>query len=161
MKNLRAGFTIIELLIFMGLIMILIGIFTSIFLTALDVQLASQATSNVEQSGNFILSRLAYDIHRADSVVLPTVGQTDGTLILSIGGESYSYAVSGSQLRLAVGGETYALTGDGVSATSFLVTRIGSPTGKSTLQLKLTLSGTGTGTQPPEVRQHQVTVGLR
>ncbi len=161
MKNFRAGFTLIELLIFMGLIMILISVFTAIFLTALDVQLASQSTSNVEQSGNFLLSRLTYDLHRADSVIAPADGQSADNLILLIGGGSFQYALSGTQLRLTTGGQDYPLSSDGVSVSNLLVTRIGNPSGKPTLQIKFTLTGTGTGAQPAEIRHQQITVGLR
>lgn len=161
-KNLiRNGFTIIELLMFMALITILLSLLTSIFLTAIDVQLSSQATSAVEQQGRFLLSRFSYDVHRATSISAPALGETASQLTLVVGGATYTYAVVGGELQLATPTSTEALNDIDTSVSDFQVTRSGNPTGKHTLQISFTVTGTGTSTQPAEVRNYRVGVGLR
>jgi Tfp pilus assembly protein PilW len=66
------GFTIVELLIYMGLLVIMIVIFTQIFVSILDNQLRSTNTSNVADDGRYIYSRFIYDVNRADSIASPS-----------------------------------------------------------------------------------------
>lgn len=161
MKKNNSGFTIVELLMFMGLITILLGLLTSIFLTAIDVQLSSQATSSVEQDGQYLLTRLTYDIHRAASVVSPALGETADSLALTVDGDTYTYALAGGRLQLTSAAGTHALTNIDTSLSGLQFTRVGSASGKHTLQIQFTVTGTGTSTQPPEVRNYQIGVGLR
>lgn len=63
------GFTIVELLIYM---VIMIVIFTQIFVSILDNQLRSTNTSNVADDGRYIYSRFIYDVNRADSIASPS-----------------------------------------------------------------------------------------
>ena len=67
----KRAFTIIELLIYMGLLAGLITILGTVLSQVIDVQLESQAISAVEQDGRFILARLNYDLHRVASVTTP------------------------------------------------------------------------------------------
>lgn len=160
-RRLPTGFTIVELLMFMGLVTVLLGILTSIFLTAIDVQLSSQSASVVEQDGRYLLSRFAYDIHRATSVSAPALGETANQLSLVIDGDTFTYTVSGGKLQLTTGAGTAALSGLETTVSGFTVTRIGNAGGKHTLNISFTTTGTGTSTQPAETRSYQVGIGLR
>jgi len=59
----KRGFTLIEILIYMGLMAALIIVLTNVFVTVLETQLESSSTSVVEIDGRYLLSRLIYDIH--------------------------------------------------------------------------------------------------
>src|SRR3989344_6301854 len=97
MPNVQKGFTLIELIIYMGLLVILLSVLTSIFMSSLDVQLESQANSAVEQDGSYILSRLAYDIHRAEAISIPDMPGSPGdqadNFRIVVNSVNYSYSI--------------------------------------------------------------------
>src|SRR3989344_3435349 len=90
-----SGFTLVELLISMGLLAIILSVLTSLFVSVIEAQLESQATSSVDQDGRFVLARLSYDIHRADGVngiITPsTLGGQGPTLQIAISGTTSTY----------------------------------------------------------------------
>lgn len=75
-KNLQRGFTLVELLLYMGVFSILLVVLLELFGTILSTHVESQATSSVDQDGSFILSRLTYDIHNSSLVTNPTLGNS-------------------------------------------------------------------------------------
>src|SRR5687768_16701793 len=95
----QKGFTLVELLIVMGLFGILLTVVTDMFVSTLSLQTESAAHSSVSQDGRFILSRLSYDIERASSITTPaSLGASGSTLSMVVGGVAYSYALAGSNL---------------------------------------------------------------
>lgn len=96
----QKGFTLVELLLFMGIFSILLVILFQLFSSILSTHAESQATSSVDQDGNFILSRLAYDIHNASGITIPFLGNSCNWPI-----------IPSCQLVLSNG--TYAITSEG------------------------------------------------
>jgi|SRR3989344_2096453 len=114
----KRAFTIIELLIYMGLLAGLITILGTVLSQVIDVQLESQAISAVEQDGRFILARLNYDLHRVASVTTPaSAGQTTSSVTTNVG----TYALSGDNLQL----DGQNLNSYDSAITNFTVTRLG------------------------------------
>lgn len=159
--NKRAnGFSIVELLMYMGLVTILIAILTSIFLAALEAQLSSQASSSSLTSGRYILSRLQYDIHRADSIIVPSdFGTNTSNLILEIDGTNHSYSLVDGNLVLGIGGNMDSLNETQTTISNLSFTKIGNVGGKPTVTINFTV--TGTESQPPEVRNFETVIGTR
>lgn len=95
----KYGFTIIELLVYIGLFTILLTILANIFSATLNTKLASEENSAIQQDGKFILARLTYDINRVDtetqvgdSIVTPTSINTPSSILqLKIAGVTYTY----------------------------------------------------------------------
>src|SRR5688572_12402979 len=97
----HTGFTLVELLITMGLLSIFMLVITDIFAAVVDVRTESEATSAVSEDSRFLLARLSYDVQRASAVTTPAaLGGASGTLGLTIGGVAHTYAVSGGNLQL-------------------------------------------------------------
>jgi Tfp pilus assembly protein PilW len=139
----QKGTTIIELLLYMGILTILLTSLTSILVSALDVQSESQATSGVEEDGNYILARLDYDIHRASSVGIPaTNGGTANNFQIVIGGTNYIYSVdANNNLVLTNDLGTNNLNSYGSSVSALLVQRFGNVGGvENTLQINFTVT---------------------
>jgi prepilin-type N-terminal cleavage/methylation domain-containing protein len=67
----KKGFTLVEMLIYMGLLTIFLAVIGNIFFSIIDLQLESQATSSVSESGRYLLSRISYDVRRAQSITTP------------------------------------------------------------------------------------------
>ena len=101
MKQNKKGFTMVELLLYMSLLTILLIVLTTLFVQILDVRLESEADSSTSSEGQFIMSRLAYDIGRADAVLIPTVlGDQTNSLQLTISGINYNYVINSNNLTL-------------------------------------------------------------
>jgi Tfp pilus assembly protein PilW len=64
----QKGFTIVELLLYMGIFSMLLVVLLQLFSTILSSHAESQATSSVDQDGAYLLARLAYDIHKASGI---------------------------------------------------------------------------------------------
>src|SRR3989344_4943759 len=127
LRNSQKGVTIVELLLYMSILAVLLTILTSIFVSALDVASESQSASSVEQDGNYILSRLNYDIHSAQGINIPSVnGSSSASLRIVIDGINKTYSVDESNnIILSDNSGTNNLNGYGTNISSFSITRLG------------------------------------
>jgi hypothetical protein len=159
----KKAFTIIELLIYMGLMAVFLVLMGEIFFSVLDLQLESKASSDVQQDGEYILTRLGYDVRRATAMTVPaTIGQSGGTLVLTIGGTNYTYAVTGGDLQITGNGVTNNLTSFGSQITDFSVTRLGNPAGKANININFTLTSRDvTLRNTHETKSYQESLTLR
>lgn len=160
----QKGVTIVELLLYMSILAVLLAILTSIFISALDVQSESQVTSSVEQDGNYILTRLAYDIHRAQSVNIPAInGTTANSFQIVINGVNYTYSIDGnSNLILANNLGSNNLNSSGASVSAFLVSRLGNVGGvENTLKINFTITSREEKISGHEAKNFQTNFSLR
>lgn len=158
----RNGFTLVELLIYMGLLTVLILIFTDIFTSIIDNQLSSRNTSNVADDGRYIYSRFIYDVGRAQAITQPsTYGSSSAALDLTIGGQNYSYSLINNNLVVTSPGGSYALNGYGSSISGLLFTKVGTTSAKSTVQINFTVKGVVTTRGIKDQQIFQTTAGLR
>lgn len=154
----KRGFTLIEILIYMGIIAAFLAVLTEVFLSVLDVQVESQATSNVQIDGRFLLARLIYDIHRASAITAPSsAGASSPSLTLTIAGVSSVYSLGGGRVQLTRNSISSPLTSVNTQITNLNFTRLGnpSPTAKHTLTINFTV------TDGRQSKDYQVSVGLR
>ncbi len=167
-KNLQLipGFTLVELLIYMGLLSLFLLVLTSIFASILDVQLESQASSSVEEDGRFILARLTYDFGRAKAIVSPaTLGSSATSLILNINGINNTFSLSGQDLILTdnTGSNKLNSFDDNVSNLNFtyLANSAAESTISATIRANFTLTSKVSRKNGPEAKTLQTTLGLR
>jgi len=102
-KNIKKeeGFTLIELILFMGIFSILILALFQLLTSVFDVQLEAQSTASVAQDGRYILNRFTYDVKNSTSIVTPsTSGITSQSLVMSDGTTTYTYSLSNGNLML-------------------------------------------------------------
>jgi len=133
-KKLKTGFTLVELLIYMALVVIFLGILTNLFVSTMDVKNESVAVSEVEQDGRFILSRLLYDANQSGVTYI-----------------SSNYSTNNNNLIL--NGEKLNSTDTKVSG--FVTLLLGNEGGKQSLQVKFKLEN------GKEIRDYQITLGSR
>lgn len=160
----QKGVTIVELLLYMSILTVLLTILTSIFVSALDVQSESQATSSVEQDGSYILARLAYDIHRAQSINIPaTNGATNNNFQIVISGTNYTYSVdTNNNLTLTNSSEVNNLNNYGTKISDFSVTRLGNVGGvEDTLRITFTVTSRAKRISGFEAKDFQTNLSLR
>lgn len=151
-----------EILVFMGIFAIAAGVFTDVLSSSLNLRNETDAVSAVQQDGNFIITRLTYDIARASSVSTPTSpGDTSSTMQLTIAGTPYTYALNGTTIQLTANGSTDDLSSPGTQVSGLTFTRLGSGA-KDTIRLQFTVSSTTVkGSATRETKTYATTVGLR
>lgn len=144
--SLSSGFTLIELVIYIGVLSILLGAMTSIFTTIIDIQKESTATSSVDQDGRYILAKLLHDFQANTPVVITTpasLGVASNSLVLTLNNASPSatYSVNGSNnLILTDGNGSNQLNSSDTSVASFSATRIGTGGSSDTVQVNFTVT---------------------
>ena len=137
----KKAFTLIELLIFMGILAALLGILSQILASALAVQVESQTASSVHSDGRYLLSRLTYDVRRASNITSPaSAGLTSPTLTLTISGSPYIYALSGTDLQLTTPSSTDNLNSFATQVSAFSVSRLGNSNGEPTITVSFTVT---------------------
>ncbi len=159
----QRGFTLVEMLLYMGIFSILMIVLMQIFISAIDTQLTSKATSSVDQDGAYILSRLSYDISRAQAVIAPSsYGSGSNNLTIQIGGSDYTYSLdSNDNLIVTNTYGTNQLNSVDTTLNNLTFTRIGNPAGKDTIQMSFQLKSTTQRNTGYELRNFTTTVSLR
>ena len=162
MRTRSPGFTIIELVIYAGILTMFLYVLTGIFTEVLDMQLESETESSVVQDSRYILSRFSYDIERASAIVTPAaLGDQTSTLVLTIGGVNDTYALVNGNLVFTDtnGSGSVNSYGTNVSGVSFL--RYGNVNGKNGVRIAFTLTSTTQRISGSQTRSYQATIGLR
>jgi type II secretory pathway pseudopilin PulG len=143
-KNITKGYTLIELIIYIGILALLLGVLTSIFTSIIGVQLESTSTSSVNQDGRYILSKLLYDVKSASSIVTPTTpGASGSSMQLTINSINYTYSKSaGNNLQVVNGstGEVNVLNSYDTSVSGLTFTRVGNGGSSDDIRVSYTLT---------------------
>lgn len=156
------GFTLVELLIYMGILALFLGVLTSLFGTIIDVQLETQSYSSVDQDGRFILSRLTYDLQRAQNIVTPaTLGGQSANLALSIDGATHTYNVNNADLQITNDSGVNTLNSFDSTVSNVSFKRLGNVNGKNSIQAQYTVSSKTTKNAQAEIKTFQTTIGTR
>lgn len=130
----KKGFTLVELLLYMGLVVIFLGVLTNLFVSVLDVKDESSGVSFVEQDGRFILSRLLYDANQSGADYI-----------------SSNYSLVNNNLIL----NNEKLNNSETRVLEFTTLQLGNVGGKKSLQVKFKLESGS------ETRDYQITLGSR
>jgi Tfp pilus assembly protein PilW len=156
--QLKKGFTIMELVLYMGLFIILLTVLAQLFTAAIESQLSSQMFSYVQQDGRFILSRLQYDIENASSVTTPgAIGATSTSLAIVNNGTTYTYSLTGSNVLV----NGIQLNGFNTAVSNLSFQKIGNSGGKPTVKLSFTITSLTKKNSIAEVKNFQTTAGLK
>ena len=162
MKKYRKGFTLIELVLFMGLFTIILGVLTNLFSVIIDTQSEVQSTSAVETDTKYIETRIMYDIQRADSIDMPaSLGAQTSTLTLTIDGLTYQYALSNGDLQLTANGSTDNLNSVYTQITALSFQRLGNIGGKNAVKLTITIDSRNETAAGQESKTIETMIGLR
>ena len=157
----KRGFTLMELLLYMGLLAIFLLVLTQVFLSSLDSLLESQANSTVEQDSRFIFSRLNYDLAQADSLSTPTLGQTSSSLVLTRSGGQLTFSLQGNNLVITDSTGTYQLNSYATDVTNISFTRLGNSGGKNSMQVAFTIKSKTLKGATEESKTFNTTLGTR
>lgn len=160
-KNIK-GFTLIELIMYVGLFSILLLVMTQIFTWILDIQAESQATSSIYQDGQYIANRISYDIQRAQNIILPQEnGQSANNLELSIDSTTYIYAIINNNITVSNNLGTDVLNSSNTNISNLIFKRAGNTNGKDTINLLFTITSNIKRPIGYQTRNFQTTAGTR
>ena len=158
----KNAFTLIELLIFMGIFSGLTLVCTQLLASVLEVQTESKTLTNVQLDGNYLSSRISYDLTRADSIDLPaSLGDQTTSLQLTIDGGTYSFSLNNGNLILTHPGGSDALNSydSVISGLTFL--RLGNSNGKNSIRINYTVTSRTQKASGSEAKSYQTTIGTR
>ncbi len=158
------GFTLVELTMSIGIMLLLMSVMTGIFGSIVDTSLDSNATSGVDQDGRYITARLAYDMQRATQIVTPAVpgSTTSTTLTVKINSIDYIYSLNANgdlQLTDNLGANNLNSNTTQVSNLTFQRLGIGDTT--DTVQVKFRLTSRIKENSGNETKLFQTTLGIQ
>lgn len=165
------GFTLVELLVYMGILTILVSILSSFFKSIVDVQLESKATSSVDQDGRFIIARLIHDFDSAQSLVTPSsAGSQTTSLQIKVSSVNYTYSlvdpVNGGSctincnLQISNNNGSDTLNSIDTTVSGLTFKRVGIGDNTDTVQVNFSLSSVTTRNSGAETRSYQTTLGF-
>lgn len=161
-QNYKRGFTLIELILFMGLFSIILLVLTSIFAELMQKQLEIQSMSSVESDKSYILSRLEYDIGRADTIIAPaSAGDSTETLVLEIDGNTVTYNLNGTDFELDNAGDIQKLNNVRTAISNVTFQRIGNSGGTPTIDLHMNITSIVSEASGPRDTEINTTLGGR
>ena len=77
----RAGFSVLEVVLFLG---ILLGTVMAVAISTEEARIRQRSIAEVEQRGTQLLETLTKNIHRAETILAPSVGSTGSILALQM-----------------------------------------------------------------------------
>lgn len=165
-KSEQAGFTLTELILYMGLLIVLITILSQTFASILDVQLESKSTSSVDLDAKFITAKLIHDMNKMqtdpptnDNIVTPSApGQISSTLNFTVNSINYIYSLNNGNLQLVNDKGTNKLNSVDTTISGLQFTRIGAGTSNDTIRVNFTLTSKTKKNAGPETRNYQTTI---
>ncbi len=80
----RQGFTLIELILFLGIFSIMIGTILAILIATQETRIRQQAIAEVEQRSAQITQTIIKAVHRAEAILTPANNQTGSMLSLQM-----------------------------------------------------------------------------
>ena len=157
------GFTFVEIVIYIGLLLIILLILAQIFSSILDTQLQSQATSQVQQDARFLVSRFIFDINRAESIQVPASPgqQSDSLQLVDSEGVTNTYSLVSGNLAISNIDGVNNLNSYGSQVSNLTFTRLGNTGGNHTIKVSFTITSTTLGTPEPEIQNIETAIGLR
>lgn len=120
------GFTLIEMIIYMGILSIMLVTISDVFAIILNSKLEIESTSYLETDARYVLNRLKYDLARAESVSVPgNLGDASNSLSIVIEGVTYTYSILGTNLTLNDGSTSQSLNGSNTEISDLTFQKIG------------------------------------
>ena len=145
----------------MGIFSILLVVFLQVFSLAIDSQNNSRNTSAISQDSKYFITRVSYDISRAQTIISPILGEESSILQFAIDGDTYTYSLANTDLTLAKNSEIYKLNSINTTVSNLTFKRFGNSTGKNAIQTQFTLTGVIQESIGLQTETFQTTIGQR
>lgn len=157
----KKAFSLIELIIFMGIFSALILIFTDIFISSLKTKSIAESTAYVNQDARFIFAKLTQDINNANSIDYPALGQITNSLMLTLYGQQETFRLFNGNLELIDDSGTHVLNSINTTVTNLAFNRLGNEGGKNTVKINITVESKKSVNNKKQVISLETAAGLR
>lgn len=154
------GSSLIELVLYMGLMSIFILVLMNMFTTTLDTKLNSESVGSVNRDSRYILSKLIYILQNSEDVISPAYGTTSDTLHVVHNGQDIQVASSSGKMVLTNGAESHSLNSLDTDLVNISFTNTGKPGGKSTIKVDYVLKS-NINSKSDSLRSVSTAVSLR
>ncbi|MFA5136496.1 MAG: hypothetical protein WC489_03820 [Patescibacteria group bacterium] len=156
------GVTLVELVLYMGILSVLLVLFVDLFGTMVQRQLETESLSSVQQDGAYILSRLSHDFQNASHIDFPTTpGATADTFRLNIQSVPYDFSVSNGNLVITHESTSEQINSYDTSIVNIMVERLGDGNEGDVLHIEFTLQSKVKKQGAYEVSQFSTTQAIR
>lgn len=141
MKN-RAGFTLIELIIFIAIFAVSMGALMTVFVSVSGVAIRQSSVAEVQSQSQFLLQTIQHYVERSSVVEIDADDATD-TLVLRMPNEDEDPVVislNGTVVELEVGGVTQEITSGKVEVSNLSFVKRSNPGGKDSVAASFTVT---------------------
>lgn len=139
----RAGFTLIELIIFMAIFAVTMGAFATVFVGVSGVAVRQGGIAEVQSQSQFLLQTIQYHVERSSVVEIEADTPTD-TLTLRMPSEAEGQVViglNGTAVEVEVGGDpAETITSPRVEVSDLVFTKHSNPGGKDSVSVSFTVA---------------------
>jgi len=164
LRKKQKGFTLIEMVLYIGILTLLLGVMSAILGSIVSVQLESTSTSSVDQDGRYILEKFTRDVASSSAILIPVnPGIQTNTFQITINSINYTYSIDSNNNLQVINNSTNeinVLNSYDTTVSSLTFTRIGSGTNNDTIQITYVVTSRNkekAGQQ--EVKSFTTTVG--
>ncbi len=142
----QIGYTLIELLLYVGLISMLLSAVVAFFGVTADARIKNQTISEINDQGTYALDYMAQIVRNATSVSSPTIGATGTSLTVVVPTANLSptlFSVTNGVLQIKEGATAaISLTSSKIKVDTLSVSNVSRSGTSGIVQISLTLSRT-------------------
>ena len=137
----KKAFTLIEFLIYMGILATILVLMTGFFWNIIFGNIKETSYQEVQQNGRFALTKITQEIKKAIGINNPTPGFSSNTLSLAMADASSTiFDFADGKLRITQGTQgPYELTSDEVRVSNLLFTNLSYPNTPGTIRIEMTI----------------------
>lgn len=159
----KKSFTMIESLIYIGILSVILMVFVELFVSLTKVRTENESTSNIQHDSSYLINKFSYDIHQAKQISLPLHPPDESSVLnITIDGASYSYSIDGDQnLIISDGVNNYQLNGYDTSISEIIFTRLGQDDIHDVIKINFTVSSRVKNPSGFESQSYETVIGLR
>ncbi|MEK7620707.1 MAG: prepilin-type N-terminal cleavage/methylation domain-containing protein [Patescibacteria group bacterium] len=138
------GFTLVELLVSLGLASILLLVILSIFLSSIRSQTTQRSVAEVEQQGAMVMELITQTLRNAQAITSPAVGASASSLTVDVVDATEDptvFDLSSNQIRITRGvGSPITLTSTLLTASAITFTNVSTTDSSGAVKIEFTLS---------------------
>lgn len=125
----QAGYTLIELLLYIAMIGVLLGAVVAFFGMTTDARVKNQSITEVNEQGTYVMDYIAQTVRNASAITSPAIGASGSSLTLTVPMASLSptvFSLTSGVLQVKEGTATAVpLTSSKVQVSAFTITNLG------------------------------------
>ncbi len=144
-QQMRAGVSLIELIIFLGVFAMIISVALPLFFSATENRLLQQTISVVEQNGTQMLQNTSIHVHASERIISPAAGHTGSVLVLQTGDTATDptiIGISSGSLVIIKHATKEPVSSPQVAITNLVFKNTSTSTSRQSLKMSFNLSRT-------------------